>query len=149
MGEAKLLTSAAEIMAAHPSEGGWQRLDTEGCGGRHEKLPVDNGGTVLWRRRREYFTRFVDLDVTDDPPLWVAERVGVSLCITTRWVQMNRIVRDCDIIRRDMGVPWVVSDGDLAAGMTVTLTTENGRWIWVVTGEPAPCCGGYTARWPD
>lgn len=85
----------------------------------------------------------------DDPPLCVVEHVGTDLCITDRWVWIQRHIATHEIVRRDLGQPFTISPGDLAPGMTVTLTAENGRWIWEVTGQRARCCGGYTARWPD
>ncbi|MCX2931365.1 hypothetical protein ORI20_13860 [Mycobacterium sp. CVI_P3] len=148
---AALAQSAHEIMAAHPSSSGWDRHESRRCAGQHEKLPVANDSLILWRRRREFFAEpsMKLLDPVDDPPLYVAERVGPALCVTDRWVYINRTVLDCDIIRRDLGTPWSFSDGEFGPGMTIKLTTENGEWVWVVTGKPSPCCGGYTAKWAD
>jgi hypothetical protein len=146
-----LYDSARTIMAAHPSSSGWHRVEAQRCKGKHTKLPVANDATVLWRRRRDYIDEmtFALLDPGDDPPIWVAESVGIALCINPVWVLNQRTIGQAEIVKRDLGNPWTVSDGPLVAGMTVTLTTSNGQWIYVVDGDQSDCCGGYTARWAD
>jgi hypothetical protein len=143
--------AAPLIMAENPSEMGWQRLSTRGCGGRHDKPPLPGEqSTILWRRRRNYFDPdFRRTDPSTDAPLWVAEQVGTTLCVTDRWALMQRVIATSPTILRDIGQPWTISPGDIQQGSTVTLTVENGRWVWELTGDPAPCCGGYLARWPD
>lgn len=146
----ELAASAHEVMAAHPSEAGWHRVEAQSCGGGHPKT-AGTRPMVLWRRRRDMFdSRYEPLDLAVDPPLWVAEHVTTALCVTDRWVWMQREGPGAlEIVIRDLGRPWQISPGPIAPGTTVTLTTANGRWVWALTGEPAKCCGGYLARWPD
>lgn len=139
---------AQRIMAEHPSSQGWTSVQSRWCGGRHPRSPGSRP-MVLWRRRREYFhpETFAAYDVADDPPLWVAEQLSTSLCVTRRWAWGVRALGP--LIASDLGLPWRIGAGELRPGLTVRLETSNGRWLWKLTGEPAPCCGGYLARWPD
>lgn len=148
MTTATLAEMAREVMAAHPCESGWQRVESKPCRGTHPKPPVASPGTVLWRRRPDIFEpkTYRLLDASEDPQLVVAESVSHSLCVTDLFVYMNRVVLQ-DLAH--VHSPWSFSDGDLGPGMTLRLTTANGEWVWVVVGEPSPCCGGYTARWAD
>lgn len=143
--------SVHQLMDLHPSTAGWQRVEARSCGGQHPTTP-GAGPMVLWRRRRDMFDRvtYEDLDPADDPPMWLAEHVTSALCVTDRWAWMQReVLGTSEIIGRDMGQPWEISPGPIGPGSTVTLTTENGRWVWELTGDKARCCGGYLARWPD
>jgi hypothetical protein len=104
---------------------------------------------VLWQRRREYFDpeTFALYDVAEDPPLWVAEQVSTSICVKPSWVWRIRTLGP--LVANDIGLPWRIADGELRPGLPVRLETANGQWLWQLTGQPAPCCGGHLAWWPD
>ena len=143
-----LADSARQIMAEHPSIIGWQRTESRSCGGQHPARPPGAGPLVLWRRQRDYFDDETGqlLSLTDDPPLWVVERISTALCVGKLWVHRIRLAKG---LVADMGIPWDISDGELGPGSTVTLATANGRWVWELVGERSCCCGGYLARWAD
>ena len=149
-----LAESAKRIMAEHPSELGWHRVASSSCGGTHaaaDRIP-GAGDLVLWRRLPNYYdpNTFRLLDAAEDPPLWVAEQITTALCCGTRFVHIHReLVPASDALRRELGQPWTITPGSPKPGATVTLTAENGRWVWELTGERSPGCGGYLARWAD
>lgn len=145
-----LAASARDVMAANPSRLGWQRVEARSCGGQHPKHQGQRSGLIYWRRRREAFDEGFNLINPDsDLPLYAVEQVGTGLCVTDHWIWMQRNVHANEMVRRELGQPFTISPGPLAPGTTVTLTAQNGRWVWVVNGERAQCCGGYTATWPD
>lgn len=145
-----LSVSAHEIMAANPSRTGWLRHESRACRGRHTPYSGQRSGLIYWRRRRDLFDdEFRLLTVQDDPPMYIVEMVGTGLCVTDYWVRMQRMILSYEVIRRDIGQLFTISPGPVAPGMTITLTAANGSWIWIVTEDKSPCCGGYTARWPD
>lgn len=143
-----LAESAHEIMGRWPSQHGWQRLETRQCGGRH-RIIAPGADHLIYHRRR---TDRVDddcnlLEIEDDPPLIVVERISTSLCITRRFVRMNQMVNDSAVLTRGLGVVWTF-DGDYGPAMRVHLNAENGHWIYGCTDDLA-CCGGYAAVWRD
>jgi hypothetical protein len=148
-----LLSSAHDIMSANPSRLGWQRIESRSCGGRHAKYPGKHGGLVIWRREREVFDDMTlsILDPADDPPLYVAERVGTGLCVTDRWVWMQRTILRSGEIRADLGQPFATSQGNVAPGMTVTLTAENGHWLcgWSPVGHRRAAAVTPRGGWTD
>ncbi len=138
-----IAASAHEVMAAWPSDLGWQRIESTRCGGSH-RVGSDMGGQlVVWRRKRNLFSkRFEILDEADDPKLWVAEHIRPTLCASPQFYWANMTIGPL------MGQPWSFS-GKLAAGTVVKLDVANGSWRWVLQGEPDCECGGWLARWPD
>lgn len=142
---------ARRIMAEHPSSRGWQKVEPRPCGGRHPRT-VGSRHMVLWRRNRDYFhpDTYRVYDLAEDPPLWVAEKLSTGLCVSELWVwRVRTLVEDHPLVTDNLGCPWRIDDGALRSGLNVRLAVANGHWLWKLTGEPAPCCGGYLARWPD
>lgn len=130
--------SAHRIMAEHPSENGWQRLESRSCRGRHPRTP-GQGPQVYWRRRRD----FVDLNA--DPALWVVEQVSSAICVQSSFYRTITILQESPFAAEL--TPWLIR-GPLAPGSRVYLTVANGNWVWQLTDDRS-CCGGYLARWPD
>lgn len=148
---ADIAATAHAIMAANPCLSGWRRVQSRPCSSRHSPTPGARP-LLLWRRNRDMFgPDYRLLDPADDPPLWVAEHVSTALCITDHWVWMHRNILNSDSVREDVGQPWQISGVAETAqpGLTVSLSVENGRWVWVLTDERSAWCGGYVARWAD
>jgi hypothetical protein len=137
--EMNCAASADQIMAAHPSSCGWHRIESRSCGGQHGTSIPGSGRMVLWRRERQYFNddTFELLEPAADPPLWVAQRVSTAPCVTQRWVRCIRKLTP--LVAEGLGIPWSISAGEVGPGSTVVLTVANGRWVWELTGDPAPC----------
>lgn len=149
---AALRDSARKVIAQNPSDMGWHRIESTSCGGGHSPAPGSRH-LVLWRRRRDWRDwhdkKYRTLTDKEDPPLWVAEQVSTGVCVTEFWAQRIRIMRESRVVMESMGCPWTVGEGRVRAGLLVTLSCANGRWVWECTGEPATCCGGLLARWKD
>lgn len=142
---------AWRIMAEHPSSRGWRKVESRPCRGRHPRT-VGTRRMVLWQRCRDYFDpeTFVFYDAADDSPLWVAEQLSTCLCVSELWAwRVRMLVDDFPQVADELGLPWRIDAGALRPGLTVRLEAANGQWLWRLTGEPAACCGGYLARWPD
>lgn len=142
---------ARRIMAENPCSGGWRRRQLQACRGHHPRA-AGSGRMVLWQRHRDYFhpQTFTLYDIAEDPALWVVEQISTCLCVSREWVwRVRTIVDDLPHTAEDLGLPWRLDSGAVRPGFTVRLEAANGRWLWTLTGEPAPCCGGYLARWPD
>ncbi|WP_293002597.1 hypothetical protein [Mycobacterium sp.] len=142
---------ARRIMAENPCNGGWRRRQLQACHGHHPRT-AGAGCMVLWQRHRDYFhpQTFTLYDVAEDPALWVVEQISTCLCVSREWVwRVRTIAEDLPRVAEDLGLPWRLDHGGLRQGFAVRLEAANGRWLWRLTGEPAPCCGGYLARWPD